>query len=162
MNDFGVIKFLIFSLFSRHLGLDRVYCKRVMLTTSNKDEEWENCYESATDILKSNNRHFEYIQNIYNSPEKYSMWWFQQHCGNFCIRGSTSAKQNHSSVRNYLGVGLTLSILENVRKLMDRHIEHNKERCRQSNGRIFPLLLRQGYCFLGAAFNKDIVLSQML
>ena len=96
-------------------------------------EEWENGYKNATLIVQSNNRHFEYIQKIYLAPEKYSMWWLRKYRGNFGCKGSVSAEQNHSSVKSYLGTGSTLSIFENVKKLIDRHIQHNNEQSKKSN-----------------------------
>ena len=52
---------------------------------------------------------------------------------NLGVKEFSPAEQTHLSVQNYLGISSTLFILENVRKLMDRNIQHNKLSCHQSN-----------------------------
>ena len=104
---------------------------KVMLTGDK--EEWENCYDNAKTIIQSNNRHLEYLHKIYCTPQKYSMWWLRQHRGNLRCKGSVAAEQNYSSVKSYLGNGSSLSMVDNVKKLIYRHVQHNNERSKEWN-----------------------------
>ena len=88
------------------------------------------------------------------------------HRGNFGCKGLVSAEQNHSSVKNYLGSpsGSTLFIFENVKKLINGHIQHNIERSRKSNMLYVTSLLYKRSTFLGYLRKVDVdskkVLSQ--
>ena len=84
-------------------------------------------------MVQSNNTHFECLQRIHSTPQKYAMWWFRQFRGNQNYKGSTPAEQNNSSIKAFLGTGGILSLLENINKLIDRHIQHNKDRKHMSN-----------------------------
>ena len=125
-------------------------------------EEWENGYKIVTVIVQSNNRHFEYGHKIYLAPEKYSMWWLRKHRGNFGSKGSVSAEKNHSSVKNYLGTGSTLSIFANVKKLIDRHIQHNNERSKKSNILYVTSLSYEKSTFLGYLGKVNIDAKKVL
>ena len=53
-------------------------------------------------------------------------------------------EQNHSSVKAYLGEGGALSLLENIQKLFQRHMQHTNERCWVANNILVCLLSYTG------------------
>ena len=94
---------------------------------------WTRCYREASILIQHNNAQFEYLRKIFINPKRYSMWAYRENRGHLNRHGSVAAEQNHSSIKSYLGKGGTLSLLDNVRKIIERDHQHNAERCSKRN-----------------------------
>jgi hypothetical protein len=89
------------------------------MSVSKTQEEWDNAYKHASEVLISRPQMKSTIDDIYNTTEQYASFFLQGIEGNLTMNGDVSTEQNHSGVLAYLGKGAAFAVSEQ----MDTSIE---------------------------------------
>ena len=98
-----------------------------MLESKSK-ADWECCYQQARERITYEAHRVQKLDEIYSKPSYYAGYIIYEMEGTLQRFGDAPAESNHSSVVAYLGLGANWSVIDQVKKLMERQQNRTKKK----------------------------------